>query len=83
MPGLKIGELEAKIPIIQGGMSEQDFNKKIPVIAAGGIYTGADIYKFIQLGAQGVQMGTRFVATNECNASIKFKEAYVKKMILL
>ena len=57
---------------------EQQFNKSIPVIAAGGIYTGADIHKFIQLGAQGVQMATRFVATYECNASIEFKEAYVK-----
>lgn len=56
----------------------QSFNKSIPVIAAGGIYTGADIHKFIQLGAQGVQMGTRFVATHECDASIEFKEAYVK-----
>jgi len=57
---------------------EQQFNKGIPVIAAGGIYTGADIYKFIQLGASGVQMATRFVATNECDASIEFKNAYVK-----
>jgi len=57
---------------------EQYFNKNIPVIAAGGIYTGADIYKFMQLGAQGVQMATRFVATQECDASIKFKETYVK-----
>jgi len=57
---------------------EQYFNKNIPVIAAGGVYTGADIYKYIQLGAQGVQMATRFVATHECDASIKFKEAYVK-----
>ena len=56
---------------------EQNFNKSIPVIAAGGVYTGADIYKFIQLGAQGVQMATRFVATHECDVSIKFKEAYV------
>lgn len=57
---------------------EQQFNKNIPVIAAGGIYTGADIYKFIQLGASGVQMATRFVATHDCDASIKFKETYVK-----
>jgi NAD(P)H-dependent flavin oxidoreductase YrpB (nitropropane dioxygenase family) len=59
---------------------EQQFNKSIPVIAAGGIYTGADIHRFIQLGAQGVQMATRFVATYECDASIEFKEAYVKCM---
>jgi len=57
---------------------EQQFNKSIPVVAAGGIYTGADINKFIQLGAQGVQMATRFVATHECDASIEFKNAYVK-----
>jgi len=57
---------------------EESFNKSIPVIAAGGVYTGADIYKFIQSGAQGVQMATRFVATHECDASIQFKEAYVK-----
>jgi nitronate monooxygenase len=56
---------------------EQRFNKNIPVIAAGGVYTGADIHKFIQLGAQGVQMATRFVATHECDASIEFKNAYV------
>lgn len=57
---------------------EQQFNKSIPVIAAGGIYTGADIHKFIRLGAQGVQMATRFVATHECDASTKFKEAFIK-----
>jgi len=57
---------------------EQLFSEKIPVIAAGGIYTGADIYKYIQLGASGVQMATRFVATCECDACIKFKEAYVE-----
>jgi len=57
---------------------EKSFNKSIPVIAAGGVYTGADIHKFMQLEAQGVQMATRFVATHECDASIKFKEAYVK-----
>ncbi len=56
---------------------EGQFNKSIPVIAAGGIYTGADIHRFMELGAQGVQMGTRFVATHECDASIKFKEAYL------
>lgn len=57
---------------------EQRYGKNIPVIAAGGIFTGADIYKFIQLGASGVQMATRFVGTYECDASMEFKEAYVK-----
>lgn len=63
------------IPII--APFEKQFNKKIPVIAAGGIFTGADIYKFLQLGAQGVQMGTQFVATLECDASAEFKQAYI------
>ncbi len=52
-------------------------NKKIPVIAGGGIYTGQDIYKFISLGAAGVQMATRFVATYECDASMDYKQAYI------
>jgi nitronate monooxygenase len=56
---------------------ETEFNKNIPIIAAGGIYTGADIYRYMELGAQGVQMATRFVATYECDASMDFKELYL------
>jgi len=56
---------------------EKEFNRKIPVIVAGGIYTGADIFYYLQMGAQGVQMGTRFVATEECDASYEFKQAYI------
>ncbi len=56
---------------------EEISGRSIPVIAAGGVYSGADIYKFIQMGAQAVQMATRFVATDECDASEKFKQAYV------
>jgi nitronate monooxygenase len=56
---------------------EDIFNKSIPVIAGGGIYTGADIHRIMELGAQGVQMATRFVATHECDASDKFKEVYL------
>lgn len=56
---------------------EKLFKKEIPVIAAGGIYTGADIYKYLSAGAKGVQMGTRFVATNECDASDEFKQTYI------
>ena len=53
---------------------ETKTNKTIPLIAGGGIFTGEDIYKFIKLGAKGVQMGTRFVATYECDADDNFKE---------
>lgn len=56
---------------------EQRYEVSIPVIAAGGVYTGEDIRRLIDLGAQGVQMATRFVATNECDASLEFKQAYV------
>jgi nitronate monooxygenase len=55
----------------------QQYGKDIPIIAAGGIYTGADIRKFIDLGAAGVQMGTRFVATDECDAGFNFKKMYI------
>jgi len=56
---------------------EIKYNKKIPVIAAGGIYEGSDIHKFLDLGADGVQMGTRFVTTEECDADINFKNSYI------
>jgi nitronate monooxygenase len=56
---------------------EAEFGKAIPVIAAGGVYTGADIRRFLDIGAAGVQMATRFVATHECDASPAFKQAYL------
>ncbi|GFP74826.1 NAD(P)H-dependent flavin oxidoreductase [Clostridium fungisolvens] len=56
---------------------EEKYNKSIPLIAAGGVYTGTDIAKMLALGVSGVQMATRFVATEECDAHINFKMAYV------
>ncbi|KKM69556.1 hypothetical protein LCGC14_1449660 [marine sediment metagenome] len=53
------------------------YKQEIPVIAAGGIYSGEDIVKFLKLGAAGVQMGTRFVCTEECDASNDFKQAFI------
>ncbi len=53
------------------------FEPKIPVIAAGGVYDGADIAHFLELGAAGVQMATRFVCTEECDAHDNFKQAYL------
>lgn len=55
----------------------QRFGRKVPVIAAGGIYTGSDIFRIMNHGADGVQMGTRFVTTSECDASEKFKQTYI------
>jgi len=56
---------------------EEKYNQEIPVVAAGGIYTGEDMYKMMQLGAKGVQIASRFVTTHECDADIKFKESYI------
>ena len=51
--------------------------RSIPVIAAGGIFNGKDIFRFIKLGASAVQMGTRFVATEECDAHPLFKKSFL------
>ena len=56
---------------------EEQAGRKIPVIAAGGVYSGADLARFLNMGASGVQMGTRFVATDECDVSDAYKQAYV------
>lgn len=52
--------------------------KEIPVFVAGGIGTGEMIAQYLSLGAAGVQLGTRFVAAEECVAHPRFKEAYIK-----
>lgn len=57
---------------------EEKYNKKIPVIAAGGVFDGKDIADLLKIGASGVQLGSRFVATHECDASQEFKDAYIK-----
>jgi nitronate monooxygenase len=64
-----------KVIAVAQGFSQG--GSKIPVIAAGGIFDGKDIAKFIRLGASGVQMGTRFVCTQECDVSQEYKEAYL------
>ena len=71
--------LEKLVPeiVVELKTFEEKYDKRIPLIAAGGIYTGEDISKIIELGASGVQMGTRFVTTNECDASEEFKNAYI------
>jgi nitronate monooxygenase len=56
---------------------ERKYDQEIPVVAAGGIYSGEDIYNIMKLGAKGVQLASRFVTTEECDAHIKFKETYL------
>lgn len=84
--GFKHDEIEERIECLEEEVAgiieikkeyEEKYNKEIPVVAAGGIFTGEDIAKFLKLGAAGVQMGTRFVATHECDASEEFKQAYI------
>ena len=71
--------LEILIPEVVSEVKkvEETYNISIPVIAAGGIYTGQDMYDIMELGASGVQLGTRFVTTNECDASDAFKQTYI------
>lgn len=71
--------LEALVPEIVAEVRafEAEHNCHIPVIAGGGIYTGEDIYRIMALGADGVQMGTRFVTTDECDADPGFKQSYI------
>lgn len=57
---------------------EEKYNKKIPVIVAGGVFDGFDIAKYLKLGASGVQMATRFVGTFECDASDEYKNSYIE-----
>lgn len=54
---------------------EKKYGKNIPIVAAGGIFTGEDIAKYLRLGASAVQIATRFIATEECDAHINFKNA--------
>jgi nitronate monooxygenase len=54
------------------------YNKEIPIIAAGGIYSGKDMFHIMNNGASAVQLGTRFVATEECDADTNFKKVFLK-----
>ncbi|PTN37772.1 nitronate monooxygenase family protein [Desulfonatronum sp. SC1] len=72
-------QLETLVPQVIDAVKpfEQEHGRAIPVIAAGGIFSGADICKYLRMGAAGVQLGTRFVATHECDADMAFKQAFI------
>lgn len=72
-------QLKAIVPQIVETLKgyEQQHGRTIPVIAGGGVYSGKDIQNVLSQGASAVQMATRFVATDECDADIRFKQAYV------
>lgn len=73
-------QLEALLPgVLEEAKSlEKAGGKPVPVIAGGGVFTGGDIRRLLSLGASAVQMATRFVATEECDADNAFKETYVQ-----
>lgn len=70
-----ISIIKETIPVIQ--TFEEQYNQKIPIIAGGGVYNGEDIHQILQSGAQGVQMGTRFITTTECDVSDTFKNQFI------
>ena len=56
---------------------EERYERPIPVIVAGGIFDRADIARVIEMGAAGVQIASRFVATEDCDAAEAYKQAYI------
>jgi nitronate monooxygenase len=69
-------QLEVTLPILLDFIHENGWN--IPVIAAGGLHYSSDIKKVMQLGAYGVQIGTRFLGTLECDASDTHKKLLIE-----
>ena len=80
--GYSLDQLEQNSPTLDETIKNvleftRQLPKPIPVIAAGGIFTGQEMLHYIKAGAAGVQMATRFVCTEECDANIRFKQAYL------
>lgn len=80
--GYSLDQIAAKSPGLDSILADvlefvRQLPSPFPVIAAGGIFTGADIAHYLRAGASGVQMATRFVCTDECDADRGFKQAYL------
>jgi nitronate monooxygenase len=56
---------------------QQEFDTPVPVIAAGGVWNRGDVERMLALGAGGVQVGTRFITTFECDADERYKQAHL------
>ncbi|MBI4785242.1 MAG: nitronate monooxygenase [Oscillatoriophycideae cyanobacterium NC_groundwater_1537_Pr4_S-0.65um_50_18] len=70
-------EAEQVIPELVAYL-QQEFGQAIPVIAAGGVWDREDIDRMLAIGASGVQIGTRFITTDECDADIRYKEFHLQ-----
>ena len=68
---------EVRAIIEQVGTTASEHETDIPVIMAGGVYTRDDMEHYLEMGAAGVQMATRFVTTYECDADDAYKQAYI------
>lgn len=69
-------EIRRILEVVRG--YEKKFGKKIPVVAAGGIYDREDVERVMKSGVDGVQVASRFVTTEECDADFRYKEAYIR-----
>ena len=84
--GYGMEQLEQNSPNLDKTLADvleftSQLSKPIPVIAAGGIFSGEDMAHYLNAGAAGVQMATRFVCTEECDVDIRFKQAYLNAQI--
>jgi nitronate monooxygenase len=80
--GYSLEQIEQKSPTLDQVLADvvqftRQLPTPIPVIAAGGIFSGQDMAHYLDAGASGVQMATRFVCTDECDVDIRFKQAYL------
>jgi nitronate monooxygenase len=80
--GYSLEQIEQNSPSLDDILADvlnyvQQMPTPIPVIAAGGIFSGQDMARYLKAGASGVQMATRFVCTDECDVDIRFKQAYL------
>jgi len=80
--GYSIEQIEQNTPTLDETLADvlqftQQLPSPIPVIAAGGIFSGQEMAHYLERGASGVKMATRFVCTEECDVDIRFKEAYL------
>ena len=66
-----------KILRVRDSFAEK-YGRRIPVFSAGGIFSAEDVRHQIDIGCDGVQVGSRFVATEECDASPEYKQAYIE-----
>ena len=68
---------EVKAIIEKVNETAAEHETSIPVVMAGGVYTREDMEHYLEVGAAGVQMATRFVTTYECDADPAYKQSYI------